>query len=79
MTIIIQLFIYAYGGQLVKDKSSSVAELIYEMDKDLVKIIARAQKASEIGAGFYVADLVTFSSILRSAASLITLLRSFIE
>jgi 7tm Odorant receptor len=77
--IIIQMFIYSFGGQLIADKSSSVAENFYENDKDFIIIIARSQKAAKINAGFYQANLPTFSSILSSAASLITLLQSFIE
>lgn len=79
LTIVIQLFIYAYGGQLVKDKSSSVADLLYQLDDDLIMVIKRAQKATVIKTVFYEADLPTFTTIFRTAASLITLLRSFIE
>jgi odorant receptor len=79
IAIITQLFIYSYGGQLIMDTSASVADDFYEMDKDFVVIIARAQKASIIEAGFYKANLPLFSTIMSSAASLITLLKSFLE
>lgn len=78
LAIIIQLFIYSYGGEILMDKSSEVAQNFYNLDKDYVLIIARAQKASIFQFGFYRADLPTFSSILSSAASLITLLKSFL-
>lgn len=77
--IIIQLFIYSYGGQIIIDKSSAVADDFYQLDRDLIIIIARAQKAQTIKSGFYEANLPTFKSILGAAASLITLLKSFIE
>jgi odorant receptor len=78
LTIIIQLFIYSYGGQLIMDKSSSVADDLYEIDKDFVAIIQRAQKPSMIEAGFYKASLPLFTTIMNSAASLITILKSFL-
>jgi hypothetical protein len=78
LTVIMQLFIYSYGGQLIMDKSSSVADDLYEIDKDFVTIIQRAQKPSVIEAGFYKASLPLFTTIMNSAASLITLLKSFL-
>jgi odorant receptor len=79
VAVMIQLFIYSYGGQLIMDKSSSVADDFYTLDQEFVLIIARAQKASIIEAGFYKASLPLFTSIINSAASLITLLKSFLK
>jgi odorant receptor len=79
LNMIIQLFIYTYGGQMIMDKSTSVADKLYQTDKDLIIIIARSHKASIIKAGFYEANSATLCSILSSAASLITLLKSFID
>lgn len=79
LAMVIQLFVYTYGGQLVMDKSVSVADNLYQTDKDLIVIIARSHKASIIKSGFYVASSETLTSILSSAASLITLLKSFLE
>jgi odorant receptor len=79
VAIIIQLFIYSYGGQLIVDKSLSVADGFYELEKDFILIIQRAQKQSIIEAGFYKASLPLFTSIMNSAASLITLLKSLLE
>jgi len=76
LSVTIQLFFYAYGGQLITDKSSSVADLLYDTDKDLVLIIARAQKPTFIEAGIYKATSGTFRAIMSSACSLITLLQS---
>jgi 7tm Odorant receptor len=75
----IQLFVYTYGGQLVMDKSSCVAEELYQTDKDLIILICRAQKASVIKFGFYQANSKTLTSILSATASLITLLKSFLD
>jgi 7tm Odorant receptor len=79
MAIIIQLFIYSFGGQLIKDRSSRVAENFYDFDADYVIIIAKAQKSSKIETAFFQANLETFSNIMKSTASLITLLQSFLE
>lgn len=78
MGIIIQLYIYCYGGQIIKENGSSVADKLYHLDKDLVIVIARAQRAQKIKSLFYEANLSTFKTMLSAAASLITLLKSFI-
>lgn len=77
--IIIQLFIYSFGGQQIMDKSCSVATEIYHLDKDYNLVILRSKKPLKIQAGFYHACLPTFRAILSSAASLMTLLQSFVE
>ena len=59
---LIQTWIYSLGGQLVKDKSSSVAENFYQLDKDHVVIIARAQKPAVIKAWIYNARVKTLSN-----------------
>jgi odorant receptor len=79
LAMIIQLFVYTYGGQLVMDKSVLVADELYQTDKDLIICITRAHKASVIKSGFYEASSATLTSILSSAGSLITLLQSFIQ
>lgn len=76
--MIIQLFSYCYGGQLIMDKSSSIADHFYELDKDFIIIIARGQNALTVKVGVYEANLPTFSVILNSAASFITLMKSFV-
>lgn len=78
VAIILQLFIYSYGGQLIMDKSSSVGKNFYGLDKDYIMIIARSQRPSTITNGFYEANLPIFSAIMSSAASLITALKSFL-
>lgn len=79
ISIIIELFVYCYGGQLLSDTSSEAADLLYDNDKDLVIVIARAQKAAKVKVGFFDVSLPTFSAVMSSTASLITLLKSFLE
>lgn len=77
LSIIIQLFVYSLGGQMILDKSSAVADDFYETDIDLVIIIARAQNPIKVTAWFYEVSFPTLSAILSSAGSLITMLKSF--
>lgn len=79
LAIIIQLFVYSFGGQQIMDKSLSVTLEIYQADRDNRFIVLRTMKPVKIRAGFYHASLPTFRAILSSAASLITLLKSFVE
>ena len=76
---LIQTWIYSLGGQLVKDKSSSVAENFYQLDKDHVVIIARAQKPAVIKAWMYNAEVTTFCQVLNTTASFMTVLKSLIK
>lgn len=78
-SVIIQLFVYSFGGQLIMDKSSSVADDFYEFDRDFTIIIPCSRRPVKVTAWFYEATLPTFSSILSSTASLFTILKSFIQ
>jgi hypothetical protein len=77
-SFVVEVFFYCYASQLIQDKSSSVAKDFYECDKEFIIIIARSQKAEVVKSGFFEVNLVTFTSIMRSALSLITLLKSFL-
>lgn len=78
VSVIIQLFVYSLGGQLILDKSITIADGFSEYEKDLVIIIARVQKPVKVTAWFYEVSLPTLRAILGTAASLITLLKSFL-
>lgn len=79
LAIIIQLFIYAFGGQLLNDGSRSVSDNLFELDKDLIIVISRVFKAVKIKSAFYVADFNEFRNILSRAGSLITLLQTLVD
>lgn len=76
VAIFVQLLFYALGGQLIMSSSGAIADSIITVDKDCLLIIARAQKPSSIHAWFYNADLATYQTILASAASFFTVLKS---
>jgi hypothetical protein len=78
-TIMISLFIYAYGGQLIVDQSNSVAENIYDLDRDSIIMITRPLRQTKIQSGFFTADLGTFVSVVNAAGSLMTMLKSFVK
>lgn len=79
LTIVVEVFVYSFGGQIVQDTSLAVADHFYEVDKDLILIIKRAQKAVKFQSFIYKLDLPTFRKILSTAASLITFMKSFME
>lgn len=79
LAITIQLFIYAFGGQIMLDHSSSVSDNLFEMDKDLIHVIARVSKPVKMKSAFYTADFREFTSIIRRAGSLITLLQTLVD
>jgi hypothetical protein len=79
LTMLIQLLVYAFGGQLVLDKSKTVAENLYKIDRDMILMIARPLKPVVMKSGFFKADLPTFVSIINAAGSLITMLKSFFK
>lgn len=76
---VLQLFVFCYGGQIVMDKSRAVGEDMYDLDKDLLIIIARTQKGSKIKSGIYEANFHLLNLILNSALSLMMVLRTFVS
>jgi gustatory receptor len=79
LTIIIQLFVYSFGGQLIVNSSDAVSQNLYKIDRDLVLMIARPHKSTMINSVFFTADLPSFLSIMRFTGSLITMLKSFVK
>lgn len=71
-----QLFLYCFGGQVVFDKTASIAMDFYDSDRDLVIIVTNAMNGFKIRSAVYTANLPTFRAILSSAQGLITALKS---
>nr|AOE48077.1 putative odorant receptor OR11 [Scaeva pyrastri] len=85
VSILIQLLIYCYGGEMLKTESSMVATSVqiskyYNLSpkyrKVLCLVLMRSQKPVIVKAGFYVASLENFMTILKAAMSYITLIQS---
>jgi hypothetical protein len=79
VTMLIQLLVYALGGQAIVDKSEAVANDFYEVDRDFLIITARPMKPSITKSIFFTADLPTFVTIINATGSLITMLKSFVK
>ncbi|XP_026838647.1 odorant receptor 82a isoform X1 [Drosophila erecta] len=84
-SIMLQLFIYCYGGEIIKAESLQVDTAVRLSNWHLASpktrtalslIIIQSQKEVLIRAGFFVASLANFVGICRTALSLITLIKS---
>ncbi|XP_033166866.1 odorant receptor 82a [Drosophila mauritiana] len=84
-SIMLQLFIYCYGGEIIKAESLQVDTAVRLSNWHLASpksrtslslIILQSQKEVLIRAGFFVASLANFVGICRTALSLITLIKS---
>lgn len=76
--IFVQLLQFCFGAQYLMDKSSAVARQFYESDKDLLLIIAKAQKPFVFRAWFYEANLEFVTLVLNSTLSLLAVLKNFV-
>jgi gustatory receptor len=77
--VIIQLFIYSFGGQQIMDKSINVSGKMYNLNKNYRMIIMRSHRPCKIQAGIFKASLPSFLAILSNAGSLMMLLKSLVE
>nr|AID61224.1 odorant receptor [Calliphora stygia] len=84
-SILLQLFIYCYGGEILKLESLMVGISVqisnwYNLKPShrrmLVLLMLRSQREAIIKAGFYEASLANFMAILKAALSYITLIQS---
>ncbi|XP_022214270.2 odorant receptor 82a [Drosophila obscura] len=84
-SIMLQLFIYCYGGEIIKVESHRVDVAVQlsnwyqatpKLRRSLAFIILRSQRDVLIKAGFYEASLGNFVAICRAALSFITLIKS---
>jgi hypothetical protein len=76
ITMLIQLFIYAYGGQQIINESTAIGQNLYDMDSNLILVVRRALKPTIIKSVFFTADLPSFVTIINATGSLITMLKS---
>uniref|UniRef100_A0A1I8M539 Odorant receptor n=1 Tax=Musca domestica TaxID=7370 RepID=A0A1I8M539_MUSDO len=86
MSISIQMMLYCYGGQRIKDESASISVAIYEYfhwdllcpksRKLLLLPLARSQKPCKLTGVFFIADLSLFLWVYKTAGSFVTLMMS---
>ncbi|XP_037822367.1 odorant receptor 45a-like [Lucilia sericata] len=89
LTVSVQLMMYCYGGQMIQDESSSIADIIYESfhwetlsltnRKMLIFSMMRSQKPCYVSGIFFTANLNLYLWVYRTAASFITLLKTMEE
>ncbi|XP_034487646.1 odorant receptor 82a-like [Drosophila innubila] len=84
-SIMLQLFLYCYGGELIKIESLQVGVAVQLADwnlatpkqrRSLAFIMHRSQREMLIKAGFYEASLANFLAIFRAAMSFIAVIQS---
>ncbi|KRG00474.1 uncharacterized protein Dwil_GK27912, partial [Drosophila willistoni] len=84
-SIMLQLFIYCYGGEIIKNESFEIGVALQLSDwhlasphqrRSLAFIMLRSQKKVVIKAGFYEASLANFLAICRAAMSIITAIKT---
>uniref|UniRef100_A0A1I8M981 Odorant receptor n=1 Tax=Musca domestica TaxID=7370 RepID=A0A1I8M981_MUSDO len=85
LSILLQLFIYSYGGEILKNESLMVGVSVqlsnwYNLKprhrRMLWLLMLRSQRGAIIRGGFYEASLANFMTILKAALSYITLIQS---
>lgn len=69
----------AYGGQLIIDKSSSVADNFYYTDKNVAIIAINSGKSSLIKSWFIEVSFLQMTTLLKAALSFMTVLRTVME
>jgi sensor histidine kinase YesM len=74
--MMVQLFIYCYGGQYLKERALSVCDEVYKLDRDYKLIIMRIQKGVKIEAPFFRATMEQFASVMNTTWALISIIRS---
>uniref|UniRef100_A0A8W7PTN1 Odorant receptor n=1 Tax=Anopheles coluzzii TaxID=1518534 RepID=A0A8W7PTN1_ANOCL len=81
------LFLYSYSGTIIRDSSEAVQTVAYDFPwyrydrntRHLIQMIMiRAQYGSNVDVPFFETSMASFSAIVRTASSYITLMKSFL-
>uniref|UniRef100_A0A182K5K7 Odorant receptor n=1 Tax=Anopheles christyi TaxID=43041 RepID=A0A182K5K7_9DIPT len=81
------LFLYSYSGTLIRDSSEAVQTVAYNFPwyrcdrntRHLIQMMMiRAQYGSNVDVPFFETSMASFSAIVRTASSYITLMKSFL-
>lgn len=76
---VVDMTVYAYGGQRISDKSVAVCNQMYIISRKYVPVIMMSQKEINFDGLFFKASMETLSVTLGRAVSFITLLKSFVK
>ncbi|CAL7938187.1 unnamed protein product [Xylocopa violacea] len=86
---LVQLLVYSYVGDYLKRQMESVGNALYScnlydlplgVEKDMVYVIMRAQDPVQLSAGdFFIVNLETYMSILKTSMSYLSVLRVMIS
>nr|XP_040229288.2 odorant receptor 22c-like [Anopheles coluzzii] len=81
------LFLYSYSGTIIRDSSEAVQTVAYDFPwyrydrntRHLIQMMMiRAQYGSNVDVPFFETSMASFSAIVRTASSYITLMKSFL-
>uniref|UniRef100_A0A182Y6M9 Uncharacterized protein n=1 Tax=Anopheles stephensi TaxID=30069 RepID=A0A182Y6M9_ANOST len=81
------LFLYSYSGTIIRDSSETLQTVAYDFPwyrfdrntRHLIQMIMiRAQHGSNVDVPFFETSMASFSAIVRTASSYITLMKSFL-
>uniref|UniRef100_A0A182NRC7 Odorant receptor n=1 Tax=Anopheles dirus TaxID=7168 RepID=A0A182NRC7_9DIPT len=81
------LFLYSYSGTIIRDASEAVQTVAYDFPwyrydrntRHLIQMMMiRAQHGSNVDVPFFETSMASFSAIVRTASSYITLMKSFL-
>ncbi|XP_049277814.1 odorant receptor 22c-like [Anopheles funestus] len=87
MSVLTFLFFHSYSGTIISDSSDSVQTMAYDFPwyrfdcntRHLIQMMMiRAQYGCNVDVPFFSTSLVTFSVIVRTASSYVTLMQSFL-
>ncbi|XP_076759083.1 odorant receptor 4-like [Xylocopa sonorina] len=89
VTLLIQLYLYAYAGDTLESRSEEIAQAAYDSPwysarrhaaKDLVLIINRGNTPYQLTAGKFLSmNILTFKEILKASASYLSVLRVMMD
>lgn len=89
VTLLIQLYLYAYAGDVLESRSNEIAHGVYDspwyqprghVARDLMMIINRGHRSYHVTAGKFLSmNIFTFKEILRSSASYLSVLKVMMD
>ncbi|KAG5680498.1 hypothetical protein PVAND_010005 [Polypedilum vanderplanki] len=79
VAVLVDIFIYCYGGQIIMEKSSDICKNCYKIDKDFLIIVGRSQKPVQIKTLLFHASFSTLGDVLRTSWGYISVMKTWIK